>query len=447
MYAYEVNISISGDDSSPYSSTLGRRFKASLDLHTPTADRDPTEEWSRCLLEDALAARATDIHFDPKESGLLIRFRIDGSVRNIVTLSKEHGLRLLRYFKVNSGLDPFDALAPEDARLHLEINGEPLDMRLSCVPCVHGDKLALRLLHRSPLSLSLQDLGIYEHDRENIRRWLNDISGIFLVAGPVGSGKTTTLYSLLSELNLGERNIMTVEDPVEYEMQGINQIQVDKKRGVCFEEAMTALLRMDPDYILLGEIRDQASARTAMIAASTGRVVLTTMHSRNAAGVITALRGLGVHNHEIAASLGFVVAQRLVRKLCKECRVRETPTDAEKHWLQSINEPIPDETWHAKGCDQCEGTGYHGRTGIFETLPIDGKTYHMILGGEDELTLRKHLRKSGFRPLLRDGLEKSAGGVTSLEELTRIGAQTYLENTLDGNETNILHSDGGEGGI
>jgi general secretion pathway protein E len=396
------------------------------------ADHDPTEEWSRALLEDALAARATDIHIDPKENGLLVRFRIDGTVHDLVTLAKDHGLRLLRYFKVNSGLDPFDALAPEDARLRLEIDGAPLDMRLSCVPCVHGDKLALRLLHRSPLSLSLQELGMNAHDRENIHRWLDDISGIFLVAGPVGSGKTTTLYSLLSELNLGERNLMTVEDPVEYEIGGINQIQIDKRRGVSFDEAMTAILRMDPDYILLGEIRDQASARTAMIAASTGRVVLTTMHSRNAAGVITALRGLGVRNHEIAASLGFVVAQRLVRKLCSECRTREAPTDAEKRWLESINEPIPAEAWHPKGCERCEGTGYHGRIGIFETLPIDGKTYHMILGGEDELTLRQHLRKSGFRPLLRDGLEKAIAGITSLEELTRIGAQTYLENTLEG---------------
>lgn len=395
-------------------------------------DRDPTGEWSRALLEDALAARATDIHIDPKENGLLVRFRIDGTVHDLVTLAKDHGQRLLRYFKVNSGLDPFDALAPEDARLHLEIGGAPLDIRLSCIPCVHGDKLALRLLRRSPLSLSLQELGISAHDCENIHRWLDDISGIFLVAGPVGSGKTTTLYSLLSELNLGERNLMTIEDPVEYEIGGINQIQIDKRRGVSFDEAMTALLRMDPDYILLGEIRDQASARTAMIAASTGRVVLTTMHSRNAAGVITALRGLGIRNHEIAASLGFVVAQRLIRKLCTECRIREAPTLAETRWLESIGEPILTEAWHPKGCDRCEGTGYHGRTGMFETLPIDAKTYHMILGGEDELTLRQHLRKSGFRSLLRDGLEKAADGLTSLEELTCIGAQTYLENSLDG---------------
>lgn len=427
-----MNHSTSRDNPVFHQPSLGRRFKASLDAHPPMEVRDPTEEWSRALIGDALAARATDIHIDPKESGLLIRFRIDGSVHDLVTLTKEHGLRPLRYFKVNSGLDPYDALAPEDARLHLEIDGAPLDIRLSCAPCVRGDKLALRLLHRSPLTLTLGELGINDHGRESIHRWLNDISGIFLVAGPVGSGKTTTLYSLLSELNLGERNLMTVEDPVEYELESINQIQVDKKRGVSFDEAMTALLRMDPDYILLGEIRDQASARTAMIAASTGRVVLTTMHSRNAAGVITALRGLGVRNHEIAASLGLIVAQRLVRKLCTECRTREAPTDAEKRWLEFINESVPTEAWHPKGCDHCEGTGYHGRTGIFETLPIDGKTYHMILGGEDELTLRQHLRKSGFRPLLRDGLEKAAGGITSLEELTRIGAQTYLENSLEG---------------
>ena len=380
------------------------------------------------MLEDALAARASDIHIDPKEEELLIRFRIDGTIRNLVALPKDQGLRLLRYFKVNSGLDPSDALAPEDARLHLRISGAPLDIRLSCAPCVHGDKLALRLLRRSPVTLNLRDLGVNGHDRENIRRWLNDISGVFLVAGPVGSGKTTTLYSILAELNLKELNLMTVEDPVEYELESINQIQIDKRRGVTFDEAMTAMLRLDPDYILLGEIRDQSSAKTAMKAAGTGRVVLTTMHSRNAAGVITALRGLGVRNHEIAASLGFVVAQRLVRKLCTECRIHETPTDAERRWLESIRETVPPKAWPAKGCPRCDGTGYHERTGIFETLPIDEKTYHMVLEGADELSLRQHLRKSGFRPLLRDGLEKAAEGITSFDELTRIGAQTYLEN-------------------
>ena len=222
---------------------------------------------------------------------------------------------------------------------------------------------------------------------------------------------------------------MTIEDPVEYQLKNINQMEVNLRRGVTFELGLKSILRLDTDYILLGEIRDRESALIAMEAASTGRVVLTTMHSRNVAGVITALRSLGISDYEIAASLAFVVGQRLVRKLCKNCRILEVPTETEHAWLVSLGEKMPEKIWHPRGCEQCGMTGRLGRTGVFEVLPVSERVYDMIVAGEDEHSLRQQLKDAGFRPLLRDGLEKAAEGITDISELMHLGAQGYLERT------------------
>ena len=415
-----------------YTPELSRRLRAALGTNLDAGEHETTQSWADALLGDAIEARASDVHLDPEEDGLRLRFRIDGTIQEIASLSPEQGLRLVRYFKVHSGLDPAPSRLPEDARFHFESDGQPLDIRMACVPCVPGDKLALRLLQRAPVTLRLGDLGLCEEDRSRIEEWLGDISGMFLVAGPIGSGKTTTLYSLLAELNLGKRNIVTIEDPAEYRLENINQIEVNLKRGLTFEQGLRAILRLDADYILLGEIRDKQTALVALEAAATGRVMVTTMHSRNAAGVITALRGLGVPNHEIAASLAFVLAQRLVRKLCVHCRRQEPPTAVERRWLEARGVKALDAVWRAQGCERCRQTGYFERTGIFEALPVDEGVYDLILAGKDEHGLRKHLRDAGFRLLLQDGLHKAAQGVTDVTELMRIGAQTYLEQPLPG---------------
>jgi general secretion pathway protein E len=388
---------------------------------------DATRAWAEALLLDAMRVGASDIHIDSHRGKVAVRFRIDGVIHGLATLPQEPGQRLLRFFKVHAGLDPAPSLCPEDARFHMEIDGKERDVRLSCAPCIFGDKLALRVLHRSSVKLRLGDLGLRGDDCERIRGWLGDISGMLVVTGPVGCGKTTTLYALLAELNLGQRNIVTIEDPVEYELETINQMEVDPDRGVDFSGGLRAILRLDPDYILLGEIRDKASALTAMEAAGSGRVLLTTMHSRNAAGVVTAFRSLGIPNYEIAASLGFVVAQRLVRKLCPDCREMRAPSDFERRWFETLGENRPDSVWQAVGCPSCHQSGYQGRTGIFEVLPVDESFYDSILSGQDEHGLRRALRDSGFRLLLKDGLEKAARGITDLPELTRIGAQSYLD--------------------
>ena len=303
---------------------LSLRLQAALGVNLDSGESETTQSWANALLGDAIQGRASDVHLDSEADGMRLRFRIDGTIQEVASLSLEQGLRLVRYFKVHSGLDPVPSRLPEDSRFHFESDGIPLDVRVACVPCVLGDKMALRLLQRAPVTLRLGDLGLCEHDRTRIEEWLGDISGMFVVAGPIGSGKTTTLYSLLAELNLGKHNIVTIEDPAEYRLENINQIEVNLKRGLTFEQGLRAILRLDADYILLGEIRDRQTALVALEAAATGRVVFTTMHSRNAAGVVTALRGLGVPNHEIAASLAFILAQRLVRKLCAHCRRQET---------------------------------------------------------------------------------------------------------------------------
>jgi type II secretory ATPase GspE/PulE/Tfp pilus assembly ATPase PilB-like protein len=408
---------------------LSRAFAAALDEKVEGRDGELTESWARALLADAVQARASDIHLDPQDGGIAVRFRIDGAVHEVASLPPNRGLHLLRYYKVNSNLDPSPALLPEDSHFQFQLNGSALDVRLTCAPCLFGDKLALRLLRRSCVKHRLPALGLGREDHDRIKAWLGDISGMFLVTGPVGSGKTTTLYALLAELHLAERHIMTIEDPVEYQLEHINQMEVNLKRGLTFERGLHSILRLDPDYILLGEIRDKASALTAMEAATTGRVVFSTMHSRNAAGAITALRSLGVPDYEIAASLAFIVGQRLVRKLCTHCRKREEPTEAERQWLESLGERVPEATWHPAGCEHCGQTGYYERTGLFEVLPVEERVYDLILAGEDEHALRQHLRAAGFRPLLRDGLDKAAAGITDLSELTRIGAQSYLDRT------------------
>ncbi|HEY3899942.1 MAG TPA: GspE/PulE family protein [Chthoniobacter sp.] len=406
---------------------LTRAFEASLREPNSADHVTATEPWVRGLLADARSARASDIHLDSHVGVIRIRFRIDGFLHDVATLPAERGIRLLRFLKVHAGLDPAPSLSPEDAHLRFDFDGIPQDLRLACAPCVTGDKITLRIHRRGPVTRQLRDLGLTDADRERIEYWLGDISGMFVVAGPVGSGKTTTLYALLSALHLTERHIVTIEDPVEYEMDRINQIEVDERRGLTYENCLRSVLRHDPDYILLGEIRDHESARVAMEASGMGRVVLSTMHGRNAAGVVTALRSLGIGDYEIAASLAFIVAQRLVRKLCPACRKEEAPSDFERRWLETRGETVPNSMWHAKGCEQCQRSGYFERTGIFEVVPLKERIYDLILTGEDEHGLRRELSLAGHRLLLQDGLEKVFRGITDLSELSRIGAQTYLQ--------------------
>ena len=378
------------------------------------------------LLSDAVRERATDLHIDTQAEGVLVRMRVDGRVLDGTFLDPDQGLRLINQFKNLTRLSPVTSYIPEEGRTSYEIDGQTLDIRLSHAPCLHGDRLSIRLFVSLEVPHQLHELGLHNEAIENIRDWLDDMSGMLLVVGPTGSGKTTTLYAMLHRLKLHERNVVTIEDPVEYEVDGISHIQVDDKHGLGFPEGIKAMLRMDPDYILVGEIRDAFSSRAAITAAGSGHALMSTLHSRDAVGVIDILRNYGMSGHEISANLMLVIAQRLVRVLCPHCRKQSTPTKEQASWLNLLGRKVPEHVWQASGCEHCNGIGYHGRTGVFEVWRVDPDEYQMILEDSDRRTLYNHLAERGHRFMLDDGLDKVVQGTTSLEELHGMGGVSVL---------------------
>ncbi len=381
---------------------------------------------AEALLRDALRERATDLHLDSHSEGILVRMRIDGVVHDAVLLDPTVGKKLVNQLKNLALLDPVTRYIAEDARITYEIDGKSIDIRLTRAPCLHGDKLSIRLFDLPATPYQLTELGLHAQGLDDLEEWLGHVSGMLLVSGPSGSGKTTTLYAMLHRLRLHERSVLTVEDPVEYQVDGINHIQVDKLHGMDFVEAVKAMLRLDPDYLMLGEIRDSDSAHAALTAASSGRALMSTLHSRDAVAVIETLRNYGLTGHEISANLMLVVSQRLVRRLCPHCRVESGPNNEEKHWLHELGRPIPDRVWHARGCEQCHGVGYKGRIGVFEVWRIHAEEYQLILDGADRRTLYQHLAGRGHRFMLDDGLEKAVAGVTTLTELRTMGGYNVL---------------------
>jgi len=385
---------------------------------------------AEALLRDAMREGATDLHLDTQLGGLLVRMRIDGRVLDAVLLDKVRGQRLNNQFKAMARLNPVMTYLPEEGRISYKIDDQMLDLRLSHAPCLRGDKINIRMFFPRLVVKDLHELGLREEGLEDIQEWLDNVSGMLLVAGPTGSGKTTTLYTLLHKLKRHERNVVTIEDPVEYEIEGINHMQVDATHGLGFPEGMKAMLRLDPDYLMLGEIRDAPSARAAITAAASGHALMTTLHSRDAVGVLDTLRNYGLDGQDISSTLMLVVAQRLVRKLCPACRHEVPPTDEERQWLERLGRNVPDSVWHAKGCEACRDTGYKGRTGVFEVWRVNADEYQLILKGTDRRTLYQNLARRGHRFLLDDGLDKMADGITTLDELRTMGGFSALP-TLD----------------
>ena len=377
------------------------------------------------LLHDALEQRATDIHLDPRDGGMRVRFRIDGALLDVIHLSPEQGGRVLRHFKATSGMDVADRFHPADARLTYRVDDREIDLRLASLPSICGEKMSIRLLDRSRVVERLDQLGFSDDQRNRIEQWLAHTCGMFLVAGPTGSGKTTTLYALLHELKLHERCVITVEEPVEYHIDGITQAQVHRGRGLSFETGLRAMLRADPDYLLLGEIRDSEAASAAIEASGSGRVLMSTIHAPDAIGTVTALRNFGIADHQIASSLRIVVAQRLVRHLCQHCRRAEKVTDADRQWLASVElTASTDQLWLPIGCEKCRNLGYDGRIGVFEVWRLTDEDYDAVVRHADERSLRQAALSHGLHSLLVDGWEKVAAGITTLAELRLLSA-TY----------------------
>ena len=401
---------------------LLKEFRELISDEEGTADPE-TEETLEAdvLLKDAVQARATDLHLDPFPDHYRARLRIDGIMVDALELSPELGRRLSHQFKALANLDPVPSVRCNEGGFSYALDELDLDLRVTAVPCVSGDKLAIRMLSPPEGVQEIRELGIPGHGVEWIGRWMDATGGMFLVAGPTGSGKTTTLYALLHELKLSDSHVITLEDPVEYEVPGINQIQVNPVHDLTFATGTPAMLRLDPDYVLIGEIRDEASAQAAVSVATSGRSLMGTLHSRDAVGTITALRNLGLDDYEIASNLGLVAAQRLVRKLCPECRTKRPPDEVEKQWLRDCGREIPEQTWSAQGCASCDNLGFRGRTGIFEVWQPGEEDYAMILRHENEHALRHALIARGEPLMLDDGIAKVEEGITTLRELLRTG--------------------------
>ncbi|MEA3291250.1 MAG: type II secretion system ATPase GspE [Pseudomonadota bacterium] len=382
------------------------------------ADTAPVVRLINALLTQAIREDASDIHLEVFEKRSLVRFRVDGVLRDIVEPQRGLHGALVSRLKVMANLDIAEKRLPQDGRISLNVGDRPIDVRVSTLPTQYGERVVLRLLDKQGGRLNLADLGMRRDMQDRFDQLIRAPHGIILVTGPTGSGKTTTLYAGLSELDRKRLNILTIEDPVEYDLDGVGQIQVRPKIGLTFASGLRSILRQDPDVVLVGEIRDLETAEIAVQASLTGHLVLSTLHTNTAVGAITRLEDMGVERFLIASSLIGVLSQRLVRKLCLECRVEVSPDEAERALIgDGHREDV--RIYRASGCEKCEFTGYRGRTGIYELITIDETLRTLIHERKSEDQMLAHIRRS-MPSLQRNGVEKALAGITSLDEVVRV---------------------------
>lgn len=385
------------------------------------ADVSGSETLFRAIIEDATDDAVSDLHLDPEEGYYRLRVRKDGALHDAHLLPKSLGERVANHFKVMADLDPTPVLRPMEGWVDYDVGGQKINLRITCAPSISGDKLAIRLLNPKRMQIKMDELGLADKQADQIKAWVTDIQGMFLVVGPVGSGKTTTLYAVIEELRRRERSIVTIEDPVEYRVEGITQMQVSPKRDFTFAKALKSILRLDPDHIMVGEIRDSTSAAAALNAAMTGKVLLSTLHSRDVAGTITVLRNYGIEDFEIAAMLELVAAQRLVRKLCPDCKGKKALKRVDKAWMESVGRKSPEKAFYPVGCKTCGGVGYQGQTAVFEIWNLGEREKAFILKHPDEQSLRKQIREWGLASLLDAAWSLLEEGITSPAEIRSLG--------------------------
>jgi general secretion pathway protein E len=370
------------------------------------------------ILTDAVKRNASDIHIETFEKRLVVRSRVDGVLQEVLEPRRALAPLLVSRIKVMSKLDIAERRIPQDGRIALKVAGREVDVRVSTMPSTHGERVVMRLLDKKAGRLNLAQLGMAGDNLKRLKNIIFRPHGIILVTGPTGSGKTTSLYAALSDLNNTSRNILTVEDPVEYSLPGIGQTQVNTKVDMTFARGLRAILRQDPDVVMIGEIRDKETVEIAVQASLTGHLVLSTLHTNTAAGAVTRIQDMGVEPFLLASSLIGVVAQRLVRTLCPECKKPYQPDQSEKQLLEleADNEIT---LFHANGCPECSGTGYKGRQGIYEIIEIDEHMKSLIHEGKSEIELEKYARKSS-NSIQQDGFKRVVKGETTLEEILRV---------------------------
>ena len=381
-------------------------------------DDAPVIRLINALFTQALRDGASDIHVEPFETRSVVRLRIDGTLRDLIEPARAlHGAIVSRV-KIMAQLDIAEKRLPQDGRITLRVAGKPVDVRVSTIPTGHGERVVLRLLDKQAGRLDLTRLGMDETTLAQMDGLILEPHGIVLVTGPTGSGKTTTLYAALSRLDAAALNIMTVEDPIEYDLDGISQTQVNTRIEMSFARALRTILRQDPDVVMIGEIRDLETAQIAVQASLTGHLVFATLHTNDAVSAVTRLVDMGVEPFLLASSLIGVVAQRLVRRLCLECR---KPFLADEAQLRTLGLAPTDGTlYSAQGCPSCNRSGYRGRTGIYELLTVDDDLRRLIHDRSSEQTLRSHVMSRGMRSLREDGMRWAGQGVISLEEVVRV---------------------------
>ena len=373
------------------------------------------------LIAQAADAHASDIHIEPSEDRLMIRFRIDGVLQDRDALPAAMRAPLVSRIKVLAGLNIAERRLPQDGRLRIAVRGHEIDLRVATAPSIHGESVVMRILDRSKLALDFASLGFDPELIGQLRAAVNRPHGIVLVTGPTGSGKTTTLYAALAELNTSERKLLTVEDPIEYRMPGVIQTQVNPQIGFTFGSALRSFLRLDPDVMMVGEIRDSETAQIAVQAALTGHMILSTLHTNSAAGAIARLNDMGVEPFLLGSVLNGILAQRLVRKLCDECRV---PYLASEELCSELGVDPGDAPtfFHAGGCPKCAGTGFSGRTSLLEFLIVDDVIARLILRRADAREIAEAAAAAGMRNLRSDGVAKARAGITTIEEAVRVAA-------------------------
>ncbi|MGI6518076.1 MAG: type II secretion system ATPase GspE [Bacillota bacterium] len=393
-------------------------------------DEAPVVRLVNMVISQAVAERASDIHVEPHALGVRVRYRVDGILREVMDLPRGTHAAIASRFKIMSNMDIAERRLPQDGRVQLKVEGEEIDLRVSTLPTIYGEKVVCRLLFRRGAMVKLEQLGFLEENLGLWRRALSYPHGIILVTGPTGSGKTQTLYASLNQLNSVEKNIITVEDPVEFRLDGINQVQTNPKAGLTFASGLRSILRQDPDIIMVGEIRDRDTAQIAVNAALTGHLVLSTLHTNDAPGATVRLVDMGVEPFLVASTLICVLSQRLVRRVCTYCKEEYVPDDEEwGRWVRTTrrlqDEPglgLPRRLVHGKGCRQCGKTGYRGRTAIHEIMMVNEPIRELVSRNAPSDAIAECAREQGMRRLIEDGADKVGMGITTLNEVMRVAA-------------------------
>jgi type IV pilus assembly protein PilB len=400
------------------------RQEIDLDKLASESEDAPVVRIVNLILVQALKEKASDIHIEPFEKTLKLRYRVDGNLIEASSPPKALQLPIASRVKILAGLDIAERRLPQDGRFRIRVSGKEVDLRVSVLPTVHGEKIVIRLLDKSALAGSIDQLGMDDFTFAGFKKAVDAPHGMILVTGPTGSGKTTTLYSVLAELNNPEYNIVTVEDPIEYQVPGINQVAVKSEIGLTFAESLRSILRQDPDIVMIGEIRDNETADIAVKAALTGHQVLSTLHTNDAAGAISRLDDMGIEPFLIASSVILTCAQRLVRRLCPNCKEEYLP-EAELLEKLGISDQQGVQFYHGAGCDRCKKRGYQGRAAVIEVLPVSETIRRLIIKRASANVIKNQAISEGMKSLRLVGIDKAREGITSLEEVLRLTSDDH----------------------